>query len=429
MADYRRRLVDMTDEERAEVAPSASNFSNVYGDRTDKPLSVQMGRMGLEFTPVGTVMGIDEIRQELQKEDPDYFKIGMMGGLEVLGLLPVLGDVAVSAIKAGAKKAGLNRSSDQIDNMLSGPKPDVTRQIMAGPAARDYQGRALEKAAKMKSEGASPAEIEEMTGRVATAAPGSEISAGFPNQYKFEIPDAEIKIENPVANYADRNGLTVKESLEQVTNKSGDGFSLESFIPSHSELFKQYPDLKKVIVGFTDKEGYFGFYDPSNNSINISTELFERGVNSAGFRSTFFHELQHAAQAQDAIKTGMNFVANNNLESMKILSGVSRDSSAKNMFETHLKKDKNLLNTRSELLALGEEILKNPNSKKLSEKLAYKYQQLRDEVYLNYLRYGKEVEARIAGERATGTKGRSVVEEKANQLPDRVEFGSKINKP
>ena len=424
LADYRKRIVDMTEEELAEVAPSASNFSNVYGDRTDEPLSVQMGRMGFEFTPVGTVMGIDEIRQELQKEDPDYFKIGMMGGLEVLGLLPVLGDVAVSAIKAGAKKAGLNKSSNQIDNI-----PDGTRQIMAGPGAKDYHNRALEKAAKMKSEGASAAEIEEMTGRVATAAPGSEISKGFPYQYKFEIPDAEIKIENPVANYADRNGLTVKESLEQVTNKSDDGFSLESFIPSHSELFRQYPDLKKVIVGFTDKEGYSGFYDPSNNSINISTELFERGVNSVGFRSTFFHELQHAVQAQDAIETGMNFIANNSLESMKILSGASRDSSAKNMFETHLKDDKNLLNTRSELLALGEQILKNPNSKKLSEKLAYKYQQLQDEVYLNYLRYGKEVEARIAGERATGTKGRSVVEEKANQLPDRVEFGSKINKP
>ena len=304
-----------------------------------------------------------------------------------------------------------------------------TMRVFGGPGARDYRGRALEKAAKMKLEGASAAEIEEMTGRVATAAPGSEISKGFPNQYKFEIPDAEIKIENPVANYADRNGLTVKESLEQVTNKSDDGFSLESFIPSHSELFRQYPDLKKVIVGFTDKEGYSGFYDPSNNSINISTELFERGVNSVGFRSTFFHELQHAVQAQDAIETGMNFIANNSLESMKILSGASRDSSAKNMFETHLKDDKNLLNTRSELLALGEQILKNPNSKKLSEKLAYKYQQLQDEVYLNYLRYGKEVEARIAGERATGTKGRSVVEEKANQLPDRVEFGSKINKP
>ncbi len=424
LADYRKRIVDMTEEELAEVAPSASNFSNVYGDRTDKPLSVQMGRLGLEFTPVGTVIGIDEIRQELQKEDPDYFKIGMMGGLEVLGLLPVLGDVAVSAIKAGAKKAGLNKSSNQIDNI-----PDGTKQIMAGPGARDYQGRALEKAAKMKSEGASAAEIEQMTGRVATAAPGSEFSAGFPNQYKFEIPDAEIKIENPVANYADRNGLTVQESLEQVTNKPDEGFSLESFIPSHSELFRQYPGIKNTIVSFTDKPGYVGFYDPSNNSINISTKLFERGVNSAGFRSTFFHELQHAAQAQDAIKTGMNFVANDGLESMKVLSGSRKDSYGKSLFETHLKDDKNLLNTRSELLALGEQILKNPNSKKLSEKLAYKYQQLQDEVYLNYLRYGKEVEARIAGERATGTKNRSVVQEKANQLPDRVEFGSRVNKP
>ncbi|WP_347852110.1 hypothetical protein, partial [Planktomarina sp.] len=304
-----------------------------------------------------------------------------------------------------------------------------TMRVFGGPGARDYRGRALEKAAKMKSEGASAAEIEEMTGRVATAAPGSEISAGFPYQYKFEIPDAEIKIENPIVDYADRNGLTVKESLEQITNKPDEGFSLESFIPSHSELFRQYPSIKDTIVSFTDKPGYLGFYSPANNSINMATKLFEKGVNSPEFRSTFFHELQHALQAKDFIVTGMDFIANNNIEGMKVLSGVRKDSYGKNLFETHLKDDKNLLNTRSELLALGEEILKNPNSKKLSEKLAYKYQQLRDEVYLNYLRYGKEVEANIAGERATGTKGRSVVEEKANQLPDRVEFGSKINKP
>lgn len=304
-----------------------------------------------------------------------------------------------------------------------------TMRIFGGPGAKDYYNRALEKAAKMKSEGASAAEIEEMTGRVATAAPGSEISAGFPNQYKFEIPDAEIKIENPLINYAKNSGLTVKESLEEITDKPGEGFGLESFIPSHFELFNQYPDLKKVTVGFTDKEGYSGFYDPSNDSVNISTELFEKGVNSPEFRSTFFHEVQHAAQARDAVKTGMNFISNNPAENTKILKKSVTDSYAKRAFETHLEKDKNLLKTRSELLALGKEILKNPNSKKLSEKLAYKYQQLQDEVYLNYLRYGKEVEARIAGARATGTKGRSIVEEKSAQLPDRVELGYLIKKP
>ena len=324
--------------------------------------------------------------------------------------------------------AGGTGAASTVGKVPGGNISNTTR-LFGGPGAKDYHNRALEKAAKMQSEGASPAEIEEMTGRVATAAPGSEISKGFANQYKFEIPDAEIKIENTILKAAEKNNLTVKEVLEEVTDKPGEGYSLESFIPTHSELFKQYPSIKNITVGFTAEPGYRGFYSPLHNSINISTKLFEKGVNSAEFRSTFFHELQHAVQAQDYFKTGMDFIANNNLENMKILSKKRTGSTAEDMFETHLKEDKNLLNTRSELLALGEKILKNPNSKKLSEKLAYKYQQLKDELYLNYLRFGKEVEANIVGARSTDTQGRSVVEEKANQLPDRIEFGSKISKP
>jgi hypothetical protein len=304
-----------------------------------------------------------------------------------------------------------------------------TTRIFGGPGAKDYRNRALQKAAQMRSEGASPEKIEEVTGRVATASPGSETSVGFSNQFKFEIPDVDIKIENPIINYAKANGLTAKESLEQVTNKSGEGFRLTHFIPSHSELFKQYPDIKNVIVNFMDDSNYSGLYSPSHNSISISTELFEGGVNSPQFRSTFFHELQHAVQARDAIETGMNFIANNPVENIKVLKKTRKDSSANKMFEVHLERDKKLLQTRGELLALGEEILKNPNSKKVSKKLAYKYAQLKDELYLNYLRFGKEVEARIVGARASDTQGRSVVEERAEQLPDRVEFNYKIKKP
>ena len=93
----------MTPEERAEVAPSADNFSKVFGDRTEEPMSVTAADTAVSLaTPVDSVV---EVQKELQKEDPDYLKIGMLAGVEALGSLPALGPVAKSMIRKGADLA------------------------------------------------------------------------------------------------------------------------------------------------------------------------------------------------------------------------------------------------------------------------------------------------------------------------------------
>jgi len=100
MVDYRKRLVDMTPEERAEVAPAADNFSKVFGDRTEEPMSVTAADTAVSLaTPVDSVV---EVQKELQKEEPDYLKIGMLAGVEALGSIPALGPVAKSMIRKGA---------------------------------------------------------------------------------------------------------------------------------------------------------------------------------------------------------------------------------------------------------------------------------------------------------------------------------------
>ena len=111
-------------------------FRNVYGDRSETPLSVQMADVGVEFTPAGTIFGLNDIKEELQKEEPDYYKIGMMAGAEAIGLIPGLGDAAVAAIKAGAKKAGLDKVADQTDALLSSPKPNPELEIFGGARAQ-----------------------------------------------------------------------------------------------------------------------------------------------------------------------------------------------------------------------------------------------------------------------------------------------------
>jgi len=100
MVDYRKRLVDMTPEERAEVAPAADNFSKVFGDRTEEPMSVTAADTAVSLaTPVDSVV---EVQKELQKEEPDYLKIGMLAGVEALGSIPALGPAAKSMIRKGA---------------------------------------------------------------------------------------------------------------------------------------------------------------------------------------------------------------------------------------------------------------------------------------------------------------------------------------
>ena len=86
MADWRRAL-------SKDEIPAA--FRNVYGDRTEKPLSVKGAEIGVEFTPAGTIFGLNDIKEELQKENPDYYKVGMMAGLEAIGLIPGLDKVAI----------------------------------------------------------------------------------------------------------------------------------------------------------------------------------------------------------------------------------------------------------------------------------------------------------------------------------------------
>jgi len=57
-----------------------------------------------ELTPViGDAMAAKEVYDELQKDDPNYFLAGALGGATIIGLIPGIGDVAAKAIKKGAK--------------------------------------------------------------------------------------------------------------------------------------------------------------------------------------------------------------------------------------------------------------------------------------------------------------------------------------
>ena len=101
-------------------------------------------------TPIiGDVMAAKEVYDELQKDDPNYYLAGALGGAAIVGLVPGLGDAAASAIRAGARKALDIAKRVEVDptalgsmggNIRLKPKEDVTPQI----SNIDYQKKMSE---------------------------------------------------------------------------------------------------------------------------------------------------------------------------------------------------------------------------------------------------------------------------------------------
>ena len=98
--NYRKRLSDMTPEERQRVAPSADNFKNLYSNRSKKPLSVKAIEGATSLTPLDSIV---EISKELKKEEPDYKKIGLLTAMEAAGAVAPMAKPAMTAVKAGKK--------------------------------------------------------------------------------------------------------------------------------------------------------------------------------------------------------------------------------------------------------------------------------------------------------------------------------------
>ncbi len=159
MADYRKRLVDMTEEERAEVAPSAPQFSDDY-ENVDDPLSVQMMEAGLDFTPLGTVKGVSDIKDELSKDDPNYLKALGMSAVEAAGIIPGAAPVLKGMVKGSFKTSkGTNKqvSNTEYDARMA--------QLDEAPDADTWQTGAkdLIKEGRVSDPSVKTPELEEST--------------------------------------------------------------------------------------------------------------------------------------------------------------------------------------------------------------------------------------------------------------------------
>ncbi len=424
MANYRKRLVDMSTEERAEVAPAAEQFKNIFGSRSKKPLSVKGSEIGLEFTPAGTVFGLNDIRNELKKENPDYYLIGLMGGAEIIGLIPGLDKAAIDAIRAGAKRITGSKKIDQTLEAFEKPDPKkvVEQKILAGPGAKDYSNRSLHKAQQLKAEGYSPKKIEEITGRVQVGSSEDYI----PNEliknpqapFKFEIPDKGIIIKK------NDGYITLREASKQRPIRVG------NLIPTHTKLFEQYPDLKNTAFYIDPKLGRGAHFDSTDGTYGsivigpdhpgISKIIEEGNVNNPEFRRVFFHELQHAAQARDFHYTALRQLGGGSETYTKAVSG--RDPFGKDFTKAAIAKNPKLAELRDKMVKLfkedtrgldstskvsygsfGQEVTQVYNNPETAKKMAELMKELDYESYKTYLQTASEVEAATVGARAKPT--------------------------
>jgi hypothetical protein len=79
------------------VVPTSMEDTDVMG----------AGKFVAEMTPIiGDAMAAKEVYDELQKDEPNYYLAGVLGGATIIGLIPGVGDAAANAIRAGAKSAG-----------------------------------------------------------------------------------------------------------------------------------------------------------------------------------------------------------------------------------------------------------------------------------------------------------------------------------
>jgi hypothetical protein len=97
-------------------------LAKAYGvDLVDPDETVEAAKDAAQFAweslpGIGTAYTVDDIKSEFEKEEPDYLKIGLLAGTEVIGLVPGLGSAAKSMIRKGADMA---RQTDNVVDVAS----------------------------------------------------------------------------------------------------------------------------------------------------------------------------------------------------------------------------------------------------------------------------------------------------------------------
>ena len=170
----------------------------------------------------------------------------------------------------------LQKTHDLLENMLKEAAENTesdtgseTRYSFGGTKAKTADIGLLQKAETLEKDGASAEEIRKVTGW----------SRGLDNKWKFEIDDSKAKYKEEKIRLG--KAVNLNEVLE------------------HEDLFKAYPDLKKVKVKEIANLDARGVYSPNFDCIFISENLPTQEK-----LKSLIHEVQHAIQVREEFAVG-----------------------------------------------------------------------------------------------------------------------------
>ena len=170
----------------------------------------------------------------------------------------------------------LQKTHDLLENMLKEAAENTesdtgseTRYSFGGEKAKTADIGLLQKAETLEKDGASAEKIRKVTGW----------SRGLDNKWKFEIDDSKAKYKEEKIRLG--KAVNLNEVLE------------------HEDLFKAYPDLKKVKVKEISDLDARGVYSPNFDCIFINENLPTQEK-----LKSLIHEVQHAIQVREGFAVG-----------------------------------------------------------------------------------------------------------------------------
>ena len=344
----------MTPEERAEVAPAADNFKDLFGARDKKPLGVKVAETAIGFTPVGSAV---EIAEELDKDDPNYGKVALIAAGDVLGAaIPAAGPVAKTLIKEGVQKLDdvvdvkqltKDAESDAIDNL------GLTEESLEAWKTENYAKdkyriapiEKLEEAAKALREGEiTSSEFRELSDAYQPIIPIDEMP-NFPTKEEVvqalhatdkrkvakgiigvnkEIPDGTpISARLDIPAYNDTDTWIV--SLHDGTEKSGKTVGYAQTAVLDNVTFTTNPLAASSIASGKGKttiarmQGSYVNADPEE-IYNVTKELLEKGaegwsqIGMNPYRASYFYDKADGMpviSADEVIQVGPLVMAKN----------------------------------------------------------------------------------------------------------------------
>lgn len=167
---------------------------------------------------------------------------------------------------------------------------------------------------------------------------------GADGQWRYEIPDTDADILSKYNKKLDEAKARGIKEPTVITN-------LEDLLGEGSELFKYYPNLRKMAVIFSNylPDGTSGLYDGANIELNAKeASRFEgEDLNNENIYGTLLHEIQHAVQDIEGFAKGGNMQTATTKEGIDAI--INKKTAEKERILQEIEAERKILSSEEEL--------------------------------------------------------------------------------